>query len=58
MLVYIYGGGFSGGNNAAFDGTPLASSSNTMFVTINYRVGAFGWLGLPGLADETQDGAS
>src|SRR5579871_841103 len=58
VLVYIYGGGFSGGNNTTFDGAPLASSSKTIFVTINYRVGAFGWLALPALDDETPDGAS
>jgi carboxylesterase type B len=58
VLVYIYGGGFAGGNGSTFDGTPLVTSSNMLFVTINYRVGAFGWLALPGLDDETPDGAS
>jgi para-nitrobenzyl esterase len=58
VLVYIYGGGFAGGNGSAFDGTPLVTTSNMLFVTINYRVGAFGWLALPGLDEETRDGAS
>lgn len=58
VLVYIYGGGFSGGDGSAFDGTPLVTTRNMLFVDFNYRVGALGWMALPNLDDESPDGAS
>ena len=49
MLVWIHGGGLvqDGGRN--YDGTKLAADG-TVVVTINYRLGALGFLAHPALA--------
>jgi para-nitrobenzyl esterase len=52
VLVYVHGGGFNGGTASARDGAPLASSNDLIVVTINYRLGVFGWLSLAGLDAE------
>jgi para-nitrobenzyl esterase len=54
VLVYIYGGGFrSGGAGCAiYDGTAMAKK-DIVFVTINYRVGVFGFLAHPDLSKES-----
>ncbi len=46
VLVYIPGGGFvvGGGSLDSFDGTYLAGSAGMVVVTMNYRLGAFGFL--------------
>jgi len=53
VLVYIYGGGFrSGGAGCAiYDGTAVAKK-DVVFVSINYRVGVFGFLAHPALTKE------
>ncbi|MEU0791878.1 carboxylesterase family protein [Amycolatopsis sp. NPDC005961] len=50
VLVWIHGGGFSSGSGSEFDGSLLAETNNIVVVTINYRLGAFGFLNLPGLS--------
>ncbi len=59
VMVYIYGGGFrSGGSGCAiYDGTSMASKG-VVFVSINYRVGQFGFLAHPGLSEESDYGTS
>ena len=59
VLVYIYGGGFrSGGAGCAiYDGKEIAEK-DVVFVTINYRVGVFGFLAHPELTKESGYGAS
>ena len=46
VLVYIPGGGFvvGGGSLDSFDGTYLAGSAGLVVVTMNYRLGALGFL--------------
>jgi para-nitrobenzyl esterase len=46
VLIWIHGGGFSHGSGAqpAYDGGPLAERGDVVVVTINYRVGALGYL--------------
>ena len=46
MLFWIHGGGFShgAGSQAAYDGGPLTERGDVVVVTINYRVGALGYL--------------
>ena len=46
VLVYIPGGGFvvGGGSLDSFDGTYLAGSAELVVVTMNYRLGALGFL--------------
>lgn len=50
VLVWIHGGGFSGGQGADYDPSQLAADG-TVVVTINYRLGALGFLAHPALAE-------
>ncbi len=52
VMVWIHGGGlFSGsGSSPAYDGAPLASRDDVVIVTINYRLGALGYLPEPALS--------
>jgi para-nitrobenzyl esterase len=58
VMVWIHGGGFTGGAGSIFDGAPLAVTGNVVIVTINYRLGPFGFLALPSLDAESHDGSS
>jgi para-nitrobenzyl esterase len=53
VLVYIYGGGFRSGGSACpiYDGEAMAKKG-VVFVSINYRVGVFGFLAHPELSKE------
>lgn len=46
ILIWIHGGAFSlgAGSLAVYNGSRLAAATNTVVVTINYRVGALGFL--------------
>ncbi|MEZ4898918.1 MAG: carboxylesterase family protein [Saprospiraceae bacterium] len=59
VLVYIYGGGFRSGGSGCpiYDGTAMAQKG-VVFVSLNYRVGNFGFLALPALSDESDSGTS
>lgn len=54
VLVWIYGGGFSSGGAACpiYDGEALAAKG-IVIVSINYRVGIFGFFAHPELSRET-----
>lgn len=54
VLVYIYGGGFRSGGTACpiYDGTNMAKEE-VVFVSINYRVGVFGFMTHPELSKES-----
>jgi para-nitrobenzyl esterase len=54
VLVWIHGGGFISGTSAApiYDGVALARRGDVVVVTLNYRIGALGFLPLPALARE------
>jgi para-nitrobenzyl esterase len=49
VLVWIHGGGFSAGAGSDVDPRRLAEAGPLVVVTINYRLGIFGFFGLPGL---------
>jgi para-nitrobenzyl esterase len=59
VLVWIYGGGFNsgGGNVPIYDGEALASKG-LVVVSINYRVGVFGFLAHPELTKEASHHSS
>lgn len=54
VLVYFYGGGFMAGDGSEprYDGASLAQQG-IVTVTVNYRLGVFGFLALPALASES-----
>jgi len=58
IMVWIPGGAFAGGAGSVYDGAPLAVSGNVIVVTINYRVGPFGFLSLPSLDAQAPGGVS
>ncbi len=55
VIVYIYGGGFRSGGSGCpiYDGEAMAKKG-IVFVSINYRVGVFGFLAHPELTQETE----
>ncbi len=59
VLVFIHGGGFREGSVSAplYDGAALARRQ-LVVVTINYRLGAFGFLAHPALTRESEHHAS
>ena len=44
VLFWIYGGSFRSGSATIYDGSALAVRGQVVVVTINYRLGAFGFL--------------
>ena len=59
VLVWIYGGGFSSGGSAVpiYDGEAMAKKG-IVFVSINYRVGIFGFFAHPELTKESSTHSS
>ena len=59
VLVYFYGGGFSAGDGseARYDGESMAQKG-IVAITINYRLGIFGFFSHPGLTAESAHHAS
>lgn len=49
VYVYIHGGGLNNGSSNLHDGTTIVQQTGVIVVTINYRLGVLGWLGLPAL---------
>ena len=49
VLVWIHGGGLTGDSGSNYDGTKLAKAG-AVVVTVNYRLGALGFLAHPALA--------
>ncbi len=59
VMVWIHGGGYTMGSGAtpAYDGAALARQG-VVLVTINYRLGPFGWLAHPQLSKESPNHTS
>ncbi|MBB4688732.1 carboxylesterase/lipase family protein [Amycolatopsis jiangsuensis] len=49
VVVWIHGGGFFQGAGSNYDARRLAERGDLVVVTINYRLGVFGFFGHPGL---------
>jgi len=49
VMLWIHGGGNTIGTGNTYDGRFLASSQNVVVVSLNYRLGVFGWLSHPAL---------
>ena len=57
VIVWIHGGGNTQGTGVIYGGQTMARLTKTIVVSINYRLGAFGWLALPQLDAETPAGS-
>lgn len=59
VLVWVHGGGFfaGSGSDAQYDGAALARKG-AVVVTLNYRLGAFGFFAHPALGAESVSGSS
>ena len=53
VMVWIHGGAFTigSGSEEYYDGANLAARGDVVIVTINYRLGAFGFVNLPALGE-------
>ena len=52
VLVWLHGGGFEIGSGSLHDGTSLATLGDVVVVTLNYRLGALGFLHLAEIGGE------
>ncbi|MGY2893894.1 carboxylesterase/lipase family protein [Deinococcus sp. UYEF24] len=52
VMVWIHGGSFTAGSSDSYSGAELARKYGVVVVTLNYRLGALGWLSLPALSAE------
>ncbi|MER5629048.1 carboxylesterase family protein [Streptomyces nitrosporeus] len=54
VLVWLHGGGFSSGAGLMdwYDGTALATEGDVVVVSVNYRLGALGYLCLDGVGED------
>ena len=59
VMLWIHGGGFSQGGSAQtlYEGARLAARGELVVVSINYRLGALGFLAAESLAEEDPSGA-
>ncbi len=54
VMVWIHGGGNTIGQAGNYDGSALAVKGDVVVVTVNYRLGAFGWFRHPALTAEAK----
>lgn len=55
VMVWLPGGGFVQGAGSEYDATRLATQGHVIVVTVNYRLGALGFLDLPALRAQSAD---
>ncbi|MEU0880169.1 carboxylesterase family protein [Lentzea sp. NPDC005914] len=49
VVVWVHGGGFFMGAGSNYDSRRFAEQGDVVVVTVNYRLGIFGFFGMPGL---------
>lgn len=49
VMVWVHGGGNTVGHGGSYNGARLATTSDVVVVTINYRLGHLGWFAHPAL---------
>ncbi len=49
VMLWIHGGGNSIGHGGSYNGARLATAEDVVVITINYRLGVFGWFSHPAL---------
>lgn len=49
VMVFIHGGNNQSGSSQSFKGDVLAANTNSIIVSIQYRLGALGWLNIPAI---------
>lgn len=54
VMVWIHGGSNVGGSGRFYNGGNLAQQQDVVVVTINYRLGLFGWFSHPALRNAAQ----
>ena len=54
VMVYIPGGAFTVGSGVNYDPSKLAADQDRVVVTLNYRLGALGWLAHPKFQAESE----
>jgi para-nitrobenzyl esterase len=52
VMVFLHGGGFGQGDGGMYDPRPVSGRGDVIVVTTNYRLGALGFLHLPGLGGQ------
>jgi para-nitrobenzyl esterase len=57
VMVWLHGGGFTGGSGTSYDGAGLASRGDVVVVTLNHRLGLLGFLYLDRLAPDLYAGS-
>src|SRR4051794_40070491 len=55
VMVWLHGGGFYEGSGGEYDATRMAVQGGVVVVTLNYRLGALGFLNNPALGGDTGD---
>ena len=58
VMVWLHGGSFSIGSGNDYPGDVMAATGNVIVVTVNYRLGPFGFLALKGLQSEDSHGST
>ncbi|WP_343964129.1 carboxylesterase/lipase family protein [Kribbella koreensis] len=51
VIVWFHGGGWASGNGADYEARSLSRIGDAVVVTVNSRLGIFGFFGYPGLTD-------
>jgi para-nitrobenzyl esterase len=58
VMVWLHGGTFTIGAGSDYEGSTLSSMGDVVLVTVNYRIGPFGFLALKGLEAEDPNGST